>query len=76
MCELNITVCFFPKDLIKSLTSTICFGSNPTVGSSNIKILGSPTIAPARLTLCLYPLDKFLINLFFTSSSPTFSITS
>ena len=70
ICELNITVCFLPNLFINCLISVICFGSSPTVGSSKITILGSPTSAPARLTLCLYPLDKFLISLFATSSIP------
>ena len=53
MCELNITVCFLPRSLINFLISVICFGSSPTVGSSNIITFGSPTNAPAKLTLCL-----------------------
>ena len=71
ICELNITVWFFPSFLIKSLISVICFGSSPTVGSSSISTLGSPIRAPAILTLCLYPRDKFLISFFWTSVSPT-----
>jgi len=74
ICELRITVCVFPSFFINSLISVICFGSNPTVGSSKINILGFPTKAPAILTLCLYPLDKFFINFFSTSFSPVSSI--
>ena len=70
ICVLKITVCFFPNSLIKFLISVICFGSSPTVGSSNIITSGLPTKAPAILTLCLYPLDKLRINFFCTSSKP------
>ena len=64
ICELNITVCSFPNSLIKALISVTCFGSNPTVGSSSIITFGLLTKAPAILTLCLYPLERFLVNLF------------
>ena len=52
----------------------ICFGSKPTVGSSKIITSGSPTKAPAKLTLCLYPLDKLRISLFSTSFKPVYKI--
>ena len=51
--ELNKIVCFSLKSRIKSRISKICFGSSPTVGSSKIRISGSPTIAPAIPTRCL-----------------------
>ena len=47
MCELNIIVWFLASDFIRARISFICFGSNPTVGSSSISILGSPINAPA-----------------------------
>jgi len=68
ICELKIIVWSFPSDFIRFLICMTCFGSSPTVGSSSIKTLGFPTKAPAKLTRCLYPLDRFLISLFCTSS--------
>jgi len=70
ICELMKTVWFFLNDFIKFLISITCFGSNPTVGSSKINISGFPIKAPDKLTLCLYPLEIFLISLFSTSARP------
>ncbi len=42
ICELKITVFSFPSSLITFLISIICLGSRPTVGSSSIRISGSP----------------------------------
>ena len=53
MCELINIVCFSFKDFIRFLISVTCFGSRPTVGSSNINIGGFPIRAPARLTLLI-----------------------
>ena len=75
ICVLINIVCFFPNDLINFLISAICFGSNPTVGSSSTKTFGFPIKAPAKLTLCLYPLERFAINLFSTDDSPVWFIT-
>ena len=65
--ELKNTVCSFAKSFISSRISIIWLGSRPTVGSSSISISGLPAIAPARPTLCLYPLDRCLISLSDTS---------
>ena len=51
ICEEKITVCFFPKPLIKLLNSLICEGSRPTVGSSRISTGGLPSNAWASPTL-------------------------
>ena len=51
ICELKITVFSFPSSLITFLISIICLGSRPTVGSSSIRISGSPIKAPASPTL-------------------------
>ena len=75
MCELNITVWSFPSSFIRALISVTCFGSKPTVGSSSIITFGLLTKAPAILTLCLYPLDIFLVNWFCTSVNPVSLIT-
>ena len=76
MWELSNTVWFSPSFLIKSLISIICFGSSPTIGSSNITLSGLPRIACASPTLCRYPFDKFFISLSDTSKSPVSSIAS
>ncbi len=64
------------SDFIRFRTQRMPSGSRPLTGSSNIRMRGSPSSAPAMPSRCPMPIEKPLVFFLATAVSPTVSSTS